>query len=389
MKTLIGVLVPLLAMAAPALADNTERFSFGGDRFVAGQTATIDSTADNDAFATGFNVDVTTPVAGDAHAAGFTVSVSGPVEGNVYAAGMSVSVAGAIGRDLTAVGNTVNLTGPATIAGNVRAAGASVVLDRPVSGSAMLAGASVTIDAPISGDLFLSADSVSFGDNARVDGMIDIRATEPIEVPERVAPADRVQFTRIEPAVIAGDAKGIIDGATKGVGFAWIGGVLGALAVIIYGAILLAIFPRRAEIGYLTAMEKPWKSLLFGVLAAAVYAGLIPVLGATLIGIPLIPFALILLALAALTGFVAGTYFVADRVLGALNYDADTLWKRIGALVIGLIAVWILGIVPFLGWLVQFGLGLFGLGALSFSAIGRRLDTGFHHRIADQTATIS
>ena len=133
-------------------------------------------------------------------------------------------------------------------------------------------------------------------------------------------------------------------------------------------------------------MAKPWKSLLFGILALSAYIGLIPVLAVTLVGIPLVPIAVLLLVLAALTGFVAGTYFVADRVLGAFRYDTDTLWKRVGALTIGLIVVWVLGVVPFLNWLVPLALTLLGLGALSFSALGRRIDTDFHRHLADETA---
>ncbi len=388
MKTLIGVLVPLLAMAIPALAADTERFNFGGDQYVAGQDASLNSRTEHDAFAAGLNVVIAAPTSGDVHAGGLNVTISAPVGGDVYAAANTVSISGAVGEDLTAFGGTINLSGTEPIGGNLRSAAGSLTIDRPVNGSALLSGANIAINAPIAGDLHLSGGSVTFGPDAKVGGFVEFRGTEPIDVPASVAPADRVTFTKVGTTDIAGDAKAIFDTATESSSFGWIAGLLGALAVIIYGTILLAVFPRRTEIGYLTAMAKPWKSLLFGLLAAAVYVGLIPVLLATLIGIPLVPFAIILLALAALTGFVAGTYFVADRVLGALNYDADSLWKRIGALVIGLIAVWILGIIPFLGWLVQFGLGLFGLGALSFSAIGRRIDTEFHHKLADQTATI-
>ena len=384
MKTLLAVLLPLLAVAAPALADDTSRFSFGGDQYVAGQEAGFSNGIERDAFAAGFNVVLSAPVAGDAHAVGYTVTITGPVSGNVYAAGNSVSISGAVDKDVTAIGSTVSITGADPLLGNLRAAAGAIVLDRPVFGSALLAGASITINAPITGDVLISSDSVSFGDKARIDGRVEIRGTREITVPASVASPDRVTFTKVEAVVVAGDAKGIIDGAAGGHG-GWIAAVFGALAVIVYGAILLTLFPRRAEAGYRTGMQKPWKSLLSGLLALAVFIGLIPVVAITLIGIPLVPVAIALLVLAALTGFVAGAYFVADRVLGALRYDADTLWKRIGALAMGLIAVWIIGIIPVVGWLLQLGLVLFGLGALTFSAFGRRIDGDFHRRIADET----
>ncbi|MBU1174992.1 MAG: hypothetical protein KKH72_06275 [Alphaproteobacteria bacterium] len=382
MKTLLAVLVPILAVASPAFAADEERYAFGGDQYVAGREASLSQSVENDAFAAGFNVVLSSPVNGDAHAVGYSVTINGPVSGNVYAAGNSVVVAGPVEKDVTAFGSTVSLSGSGTISGNLRTAGGSVTLDKAIAGSAMIAGGTISVNAPIAGNLMLSTESASFGPNARVDGMVEIRAPKPIEVPESVAPASRVSFVRIEPTVIAGDAKGIFDRAAEGHTNSWIGAVFGAIAVIVYGAVLLALFPRRAEAGFMTAMAKPWKSLLFGLLAASVYVGLIPVLAATLIGIPLVPVAVVLLVLAALTGFVAGAYFLADRVLGAFGYETDTLWKRVGALAIGLIAVWILGIIPLVGWLLQFGLGLFGLGALAFSSVGRRIDADFHREIA-------
>ncbi len=389
MKVLVGVLIPLLAFTVPALADDTERLTFGGDQYVAGQQAVVSNGTERDVFAAGFNVDLTALVNGDAHAAGFTVNISGPVSGDVYAAGNTVSISGPVERDVTAFGNVVTLTGTDPIGGNLRSAGASVTLNRPVSGSVMMAGAGLTIDAPIAGDLLLSGDSVNFGNDARVDGRIEIRATKEIEVPASVAPADRVTFTRIESTDIPGDATNILKYTAKDKTAGWVAAVFCAIAVIIYGAILLALFPRRAETGYLTAITKPLKSITFGGLALAAAIGLIPVFAMTLIGIPLVPIAVLFLVLAALTGYVAGAYFLADRVLGAFKYDTDTLWKRIGALAIGLIAVWILGFIPFIGWLIQLGLVLFGLGALSFSAFGRRIDSDFHRQLAKDTGLMA
>ena len=385
MKALLRVLVPLLVIASPVLADDTEHLIFGGDQYVAGQNSAPIGAVNNDVFAAGKDVTLTTPIGGDAHAAGLNVIISAPVDGNIYAAANTITLTAPIGKDVLVLGGTVNLTGFDAIEGNLRGAAGTVVLERPVNGSVMLAGASLKINAPIAGDVLLSGESITFGDKARVEGTVEIRATEEIPVPASVAPASRVTFTKIDKSSIIGDAGNIAGQTVQRGGPSWMGPVFGAVALIVFGSILLAIFPRRAEIGYLTAMAKPWKSLFYGVLAASAYVGLILVLLASLIGIPLIPVAIVLLVLAGLTGFVAGTYFVADRVLFQFGYETDTLWKRIGALTMGLIAVWILGAIPLIGllaWFVQFALGLFGLGALSFSAIGRRIDSTFHRELA-------
>ena len=75
MKTLLGVLVPLLALAtAPQLAEDARQYSFGGDQYVSGKEVTISSSVTNDAFAAGLNVTVNKEVDGDVHAGGYSVS---------------------------------------------------------------------------------------------------------------------------------------------------------------------------------------------------------------------------------------------------------------------------------------------------------------------------
>ncbi len=385
MKAFIGILVTLLTIASPVLADGPDRFTLGGDQYVSGQEATLSGDVENDAFAAGFNVVVPSPVSGDVHAGGFTVTVSGPVSGNVYAVGNAVTLSGPVGKDVTALGGTITLSGSDAIKGNLRVTGGSIALDRPVDGSALVAGHSVAIDGPIAGDLVLSTEAASFGDNAKVLGHVDIRSTSPIEVPASVAPADRVTFTKVETTDIPGDAKGIFDKATDNRLNHWMFSVFGAAAAIIYGIALLALFPRRIETGFQTGMAKPIKSLLFGILALSAYIGLVLVLLLTLIGIPLAPFAVILAILAGLTGFIMGGYFLTDRIFSAFGFETDSLWKRALALVVGLIVAGIVGAIPFLGWIAQLGLCFFGLGALSFASFGRRIDSDFHRQLARDT----
>ncbi len=117
-------------------------------------------------------------------------------------------------------------------------------------------------------------------------------------------------------------------------------------------------------------------------LGVAMFIGLIPVLGVTLIGIPLIPVAIIVLMVAVLLGYIAGAWFLAARVLEAFGFEGDTLAKRAIAMVAGIILAFILGLIPFIGWLIGLVLGFVGLGGMLFAYIGRTINKQFHQDIA-------
>lgn len=372
-----------LLLAAPAAAAS-DQFDFGGDQYVAGDQSTISHQVANDAFAAGLNVDISAPITGDAHAAGASVTVSGPVSGNVYALGNSVTVSGAVGKDVTAAGATVTLSGNDPIAGNVRVSAGNITLSRPVTGNVLLAAGAATISAPIGGDLSFTGNSLDFTGNARVAGTVTIKTSSDITVPASVAPADRVTIEKVAPDQTgfgAGEiAKQTMERATPG----WLHLFVGPIVLFVVGVIWLALFRRRPVIAYQSAMTKPITSFALGVMGLAGFVGLIPVIAITLLGLPLVPIAVAVLILAVLIGYIAGTWFLATRVLDAFGFDYLGFGHRVVALAVGLIGAALLSLLPVLGWFIQLVFLFYGLGGIVLAALGRWMRAGFHTRIADE-----
>lgn len=380
------LIVSFLSFTTLAFAED-ERFSFGGDEYVAGNQSTIATPVARDAFAAGFNVHISAPVGGDAHATGFSVTIDGDVDGDIYAMGNSVTISGHVGQDVTATGTNVSITGTKGVAGNIRLAGANIVISAPITGSATLAGASATIGATINGDVFFGGDKISFTDRAIILGNVTIRSSSDVTVPESVASADRVTIEKIEPNEIAMSASDIAQQSIRGFWPVWMPVLAGLAIFMLAGILWLALFPRRSLIAYRVAMAKPWKSLLFGVFSLATFMGLVPVVAMTVIGIPLVPVVIVALVIAGLIGYIAGTWFLATKVLAAFGIDSNTLINRVIALIVGLVAGWLLAIVPFLGWLIQLAFVFLGLGAITLAALARWTDSNFHAAIAEEVDT--
>ena len=370
MKTLAQLLIFGALLGIPAAQADEAALTFGGDQFNAGQVTSIAAPVQHDAFAMGSDVTLSAPVSGDAHLAGYDVDVEADVSGDIYAAGFSVNVTSAVGGDLTAMGNTVTVRSATAVTGNVRLAGATVVLSTPVGGSALVTAQSLTLDVPVSGDFSFYGENLTFGPGARVDGVLEIRAPKEIAVPASVASADRVRFELLDSPDYVSEA-----GKTAGtvVGRFWpVFWTIAAwwLLLFLVGAGLIALLPRAVAALQVASEKRPFRNLGLGILTFAAVLGLVPVVAMTIIGILLLPFVLIFAVIACSLAYLAGAFLIGLRI-GSAFVTVDTNLKRLGVLAVSLIAAALVGIIPFVGWLITLGIVIFGFGTASIVTMVR------------------
>ena len=358
-------------VAAPLAAGAQEAsLAFGGDQYTAGQNAGITANVERDAFIAGYDVAISAPVAGDGHIAGFNVRASAPVTGDIYAAGFSVSVTGAVGGDLTAMGNSVSTQADAAIGGNARIAAQTVSLGAPVAGSALVTAQNLNLNSVVSGDLTFLGETMSFGPNARIDGQVHIRAPANIAVPASVAAADRVSFTELVRPDYVGEAGRTAENVVRGFWPVVWGTVIWLAILVVAGALLIALLPRLRQSLETAAAQRPLRTFGLGILTFASTLGLVPVAAITVIGIFILPFVFIYVAAACAVAYLVGIYLVGLRV-GSAFASIDTNLKRLVAFVVAAVAAVLLGLVPFVGWLLTLLLATFGFGSFAVAAIAR------------------
>ncbi|GGD46976.1 hypothetical protein [Sinisalibacter lacisalsi] len=361
---MLRAIIPFLfiALATPTLAQDDADWRFGGDAYLAGRTVTLSGEAVDDLFAAGDKVTARTEIGGSAHMAGRYVTLMSRVGENFYGAGMEVDVEAPVAGDVTIMGQRLTITEP--VSGDVRATGSRIRLDAPVAGNALLAGETITLNAAIMGDLALATPDVSWGDAASVAGEVHIYTDDPdnVDVPERVASADRVTF---HPARAFDAVDG--DVLQERPGFftrlrGWLGGIL---AVGLIGTLFGAIAPKQLAALRERALDRPLRTGLLGFAGLSALVGSVVFLAMTGIGIVVIPVALIAAVLLGIGGYVVGTYSIGvwatavagrpmpksigDRALAAFSGAA------IGALI---------GLIPWLGWLAVMAIFLVGAGAV-------------------------
>lgn len=153
-------------------------------------------------------------------------------------------------------------------------------------------------------------------------------------------------------------------------GWSWVFAIisLSMLTVILCMALLTAaLLPKQVIIVSEAISENTLKVILTGVLALIAIAPLALLLTISVIGIALIPLEVILVVLTVLLGFIAVSRLIGSwalRLCGKKDAGIvrQTFW--------GLVIIWIIGWVPYLGWMIKAIAIMIGMGATLITRFG-------------------
>jgi len=300
---------------------------------------------------------------GDALLMGGRARLGADVAQSVFAAGGQLTVAGRVGRNLRAAGGRVELGPQAQVAGNVTVAGGQVTLRGRIGGHVHIGGGEVLIDGPVAGNVSVGAGRLELGPRARIEGKLRLRSgDEPTLSPQAQVLGG---IERLQMPAPGGHGGG--PGAERH-GFGG-GGWLWTVGLMLLAAVLLGLMPRVFGAVAQALQAQPALSVGLGFLVLVATPAAVLVLLLTLIGAPL---ALLLLAayLALLpVGYASAGIGLGDWVLRRWRAaDAAAPRWRVAAAAAAVLALSLLGRIPFVGGWVGFVALLLGLGALALAA---------------------
>lgn len=348
---LAGAVVLAISAAAHAKWSGSRDYAVRHDDVVIGQNETMQGDVVTDK-----SVTVLGALRGDCIALGGPVAVKGKVDGDLITFGGPVALSGSVTGDLVSIGGNVETSG--LIAGN-------------------LVGVGVTMT--------LKPGTTVQGDISSVGGRLD-------QAPGAII---RGNMTSVTPGMLRRVLPPLLrfSGQKRSGGDALkerllLGGLLGAgllafFSLLLLGALLFVLpaifFPKNVENVAREMTVNFWKSAGIG---ALIVMALFPAFLAMLIsimGIPLIPLAALLLVAAKVLGFCGFSLVLARRFFEGIKHPAPA--SLIGQVCIGyalLAAVLFVGhALPVLGWLLTltglivaaFGV-LLGLGAVWSTRMG-------------------
>lgn len=318
--------------------------------------------------------------------------INGDVQKDLHAGGNVVTVNGNVENSVLAGGSTVNINGD--VGGSVHAAGSSIIIDGNISEDLFLAGGNIVISksASVGGDLFVAAGTVDIqgfvaGEvhvaggmvtiNGKIDGPVVIKAKELI-IGESAEIMQGLKYTSLEEAKINDGAKifGTIDFTQKEVrgadkthalkilfGIFTVFFLIKLVAMIVAGLVLVYLFKKITGPVVINSFKKFWSSIGIGfavLILAPILAILlaVSVIGLWVAGLILVLYLLMIILASVLAGVAFGSWLI--KTFGK-NKEYDVGWKQV---VYGAIAMAIVCLIPFAGWLVCLGFFLISLGSI-------------------------
>jgi hypothetical protein len=142
------------------------------------------------------------------------------------------------------------------------------------------------------------------------------------------------------------------------------------LTWVVLGIVLIKLLPEHVMFVRTTAVNKMRRSVIVGLLSILLAPAVLVVLIALIIPIPLAIIIVLILIAAWALGTVAVGWTIGDHIMRALAPNHNTRLKQV---VVGLVVLALLGSLPYVGWIINIGVGLLGLGAVFLSRFGTRL----------------
>lgn len=325
--------------------------------YMAGGNVLVNGQVKKDLTLAGGQVTVVGDVERELILIGGDVNLSGKIGDTARVAAGNIVISGPIGSDLAVVGGNVHLLGKSSVGGDLLMAGGTLDLETPVLGNARIFAGDVYINSKISGDLNIRASGVlKFGPLAEVTGKIFYKGPKPAVVDQGAKLTD-INYTVWERP----NAKGAVAGLLT------LGFLVKLLALFLTLVVLFGL--KKLQLNGLmdSIKNKPWANLGWGFVYLIISPLLAILLFLTLVGyyagfIILFLYALALVLAKVLAAAVLG--FIIMRML--FKQPEAPVWQPI---LIGVVAWYLLALIPVLGFLVLAIVFLMTLGALGQSVL--------------------
>lgn len=329
----------------------------GGNLYVLGDSITIDGTVNGDLIAVAQNINITGRIEGDLIALAQEINVSGEVAGNIRIASSLININGQIKRNLNALGTNITL-GPASRVGwdayllgeNLESQG---VIDGSLNGRAnniLLSGQiGKNVNFKIN-DKNTDSPSIILSENTIINGDFNYQANKEAEISPQAMIAGESKYK----SSTSSSDKQLMPWLWKEL-FAIFGAFVVGLALIFVGKNLSNKILEGLK-------DEPTKKIIPGLLILIASPLIAALLALTLIGLPL---ALMIFTLWLIFIYIAKIFTAI--LIGKLIIEKTNIKKEsnmVYALVVGVLVLWLLFSLPYIGWFINLLAICFGLGGL-------------------------
>lgn len=356
------LVLPFISFAADFQGVPTYSLSKGAvieeNIYVASNSINILGTVNGDVSVAGGTVMVLGDMLNDLNVAGGTLILEGDIGDDARLIGGTLAIGGKIGGELLAAGGQITLTPSLEINGDIELAGGDILIDGDVGGNLVVYGETVRIDGEINGDVSVKvSQKLTIGNKAEIFGNLNYSAPEELTIEDGAKITGEIVFKEI----VISKNKAI---SKKGfIGLFGIGWLLGLLTSLVGALVAYFVLGKKIKEAVNYTLDNFGKETLRGfvilvVLPIAIIISLITVVGILLGFAGIMLYILMAIFASIFAPIILGT-IIFRKLLKKPDFGVD--WKSI---TIGVLAMKIIGIIPFIGWIFCFVFFLTSFGML-------------------------
>lgn len=256
--------------------------------------------------------------------------------------------------NLLVVGGTATISKGASVNGDTILVGGTVTIRGTMNGDIVAMGGAVNIEdyAVVNGDLVMIGANLSRSPLAEINGSVSEQSPDFFDFKDK---ADRISL----PFLPTRDPlKQLLNASMQ------------ALALSILAVLIGLLLPGQVQRVKATILREPLIAGGVGLLSVVLTPIVLVLLAITIILLPVSAITAVILALALLFGFVAVGLEIGERMATVFK----TTWHPsisagVGTLMLSLVTG-IAGLIPCVGWLIGFIVGILGLGGVVISRFG-------------------
>jgi hypothetical protein len=258
-----------------------------------------------------------------------------------------ITTAGAESPNIVKIGSDITVE-EGTKVNNVLSIGGQVTVDGVVENNIVAVGGSVVLSgkAVVGGNIYVLGGITVRGRGSEVYGNITEFNTD--------------------------DISGAIANALseEWEGWSWIFAIVSIsifLGVLLLTIITVFLIPKPIRLISSAIREKPFKVTVWGIGGLVLVVPLAVLLAVSVVGIVLIPLEMTIVLCAVLLGFIAVSQLVGRKLFAVLKRQNQSLMRET---VWGLIVLWLIGWIPYVGWMIKMCSIVLGLGGVLLTRFG-------------------
>ncbi len=143
--------------------------------------------------------------------------------------------------------------------------------------------------------------------------------------------------------------------------------ILSFIGLLVLAILVVAFFNKNVDLVAAVTEKAAGSKFLWGLLAMLLIVPITVLLIVSVVGIVVLPVWIIILIAAAILGYVAIAEIFGEKILTALKVKKPTTMVSV---IVGTIILGLLGLVPFVGWLIKSVAVICGLGAVITTRFG-------------------